>query len=122
MSSKLENGRSSYEELKRKYERVLIKHVREEDGTARSICLLVSGGKVHVGLAKFSDRGDSFQRSKGRIIAQGRAELAASVDAGETIPRVSLQKRREELSFTITASEHITVQEVINNFIGSNEK
>ena len=121
MKGKLSNGRSTYEELKAKYKRVYIRHVHQDSGTTKTICLLVNDGEVHVGLSKFSNRGATFHKRKGRIIAQGRAELAASVSTGETHARVGTQKRREELSFTVNASELSSVEEIIKNLLGTNE-
>lgn len=115
------NGRRTYEQLRQEYERVYIRHQQNKDGTAKTSCLLVLENVVFIGVAKFSNRALSFSRKKGRVIAQGRAELAFDVFFGKTPPRASKEKRREELSFTIKATTNNTVQDIIDSFLGRNE-
>jgi len=116
------NGRASYEELKQKYDKVLLRHNHNEDGTVRTTCLLVKDLAVFVGVSKFSNRTFNFSKKKGRAIAQGRAELAASLFNGEiTEPRKMKAKRREELSYIIVASENNTVEDIIGNFLHDDE-
>lgn len=112
-----DNGRSSLEQLKKEYTRVIIKHDKSEDGSARTTVLLLDGNVLHVGVAKFSNRGDVFSRSHGRLIAQGRAELAAEVSRGKSSTRVSSAKQREALSYTIDGLEAEEVQEFIDRFL-----
>lgn len=117
----LKNGRGTYEQLRQQYDKVYIRHQKIEDGSARTLCLLVQENMVFVGVAKFSNRTFSFSKKKGRAIAQGRAELANDVFSGKTLPRVSKQKRREELSFTVKATTDNTVQDIIDSFLGKSE-
>lgn len=113
------NGRSSLEELKKKYDKVLVVHRQAElsSPTGRTTVLLVSGDNVFVGVAKFSNRGDTYSRPHGRIIAQGRAELAASVFFGDSQERISNAKRREELSYVISATPENSVQNIIDLYL-----
>ena len=113
------NGRSTLEELKKKYDKVLVVHKQSEPSspTGRTTVLLVSGDNVFVGVAKFSNRGDTFSRPHGRIIAQGRAELAASVFNGDSQERESNTKRREELSYVISATTENSIQNIIDLYL-----
>ena len=117
----IKNGRKSYEQLQEQYEKFIIRHNLNEDGTARTTCLLVREGNVFVGVAKFSNRTFHYNKKKGRAIAQGRAEHAAAVFAGTTAKRVSQEKRREELSYIILSSEENTVDDIISNFFVNSE-
>jgi hypothetical protein len=110
-----DNGRSSLEILKKSFDRVIIKHSKSQDGSGRTTVLLVNGTTIHVGVAKFSNRGDSFSRSHGRLIAQGRAELAAEIFKGKLDNRVSADKQREVLSYTLNVETE--VQSTIDQFL-----
>lgn len=117
----IKNGRATYTELKEKYEKVRIRHNLNEDGTARTICLLVNEGSVYVGVAKFSNRTFNFSKKKGRAIAQGRAEHAHAVSSGKALRRKSQEKRREELSYTISSSENTTTDDIVSSFLENDE-
>lgn len=117
----IKNGRATYEELRQQYDKVIIRHVQLDNGTARTTCLLVSGDSVHVGVARFSNRTFNFSKKKGRAIAQGRAEHAHAVFSNEAVRRVSQDKRREKLSYTFTATEDNTVEDFLSNFFENNE-
>lgn len=117
----IKNGRLTYEELRKEYEKVIIRHHLNDDGTARTTCFLVRGGHVFVGVAKFSNRTFNFSRKKGRAIAQGRAEHAHDVFSGKAVPRESALKRREELSFTISSSEGYSVESILSDFLGNSD-
>jgi hypothetical protein len=82
----------------------------------KSLCLILDNNALHVGVAKFSDKKNNFHRSKGRVIAQGRAELAADVHSGRALARTKL-KRREELSFSITITEANPFESVIESLL-----
>lgn len=118
---RIKNGRATYEELREQYERVIIRHNVNDDGTARTTCFLVRDGTIFVGVSKFSNRTFNFSRKKGRAIAQGRAEHAVSVFSGETNKRESQEKQREELSFSIKSSENNPVSDILDNYLGSSE-
>jgi hypothetical protein len=111
-----DNGRSSLNELKGSYDKVVIKHDKNTDGSGRTTVLLVKGTTVFVGVAKFSNRGDSYSRTHGRLIAQGRAELAAEVASGKTTERVNASKQREKLSYKI---ESLNVERTLEAYIKS---
>ena len=110
-----DNGRSSLEVLKKSFDRVIIKHSKNEDGSGKTTVLLVNGNTIHVGVAKFSNRGDSFSRSHGRLIAQGRAELAAEIFNGKKVNRINSFKQREVLSYTLNVETE--VQSTIDQFL-----
>jgi hypothetical protein len=123
MSKVTKNGRHSYEELFDLYDKVYIRHnYNKEDGTARTTCLLVNENVVHVGVAKFSNRTFNFSKTKGRNMAQGRAEIAASVFNGEIEVRESKEKRREELSYSVIASQELSVEEIVARFIHNDKE
>ena len=108
-------------QLRENYDRTVIRYVLNDDGTARTTCLLATETAVHVGVAKFSNRTFNFSKKKGRAIAQGRAEHANAVFSGETTRRESQEKRREQLSYSITATPENTVEEIISNFFENSE-
>jgi len=113
----IRNGRSSYTELKKKYEKVIIRHDFNGDGTARTTCFLVRDGNVFVGVSRFSNRTFTFNRKKGRAIAQGRAEHAVNVFLGTAVRRASQEKRREELSFIVKGSSENTSDDILADFL-----
>lgn len=115
----IKNGRSSYEELKKNYDKVIVRHHKDEDGTARTTCFLVSENTVHVGVAKFSNRTFNFSKKKGHAIARGRAEFAALVHSNKVNKRTT--PRREELSFSVTATEGYSTESILNDFLHSSE-
>ena len=116
----LKNGRSSYNELRKTYDRTIIRHEQQDDGTARTTCVLVSGNSVFVGVARFTNRTFNFSKKKGRAIAQGRAEHAVNVFNNETTRRQSQNKRREELSYTLSGANAESVQALIEGLIPTN--
>ena len=117
----LKNGRTDYEGLREKYDRVHIRHTLSEDGTARTLCLLTLDNSVFVGVARFSNRTFSFSKKKGRAIAQGRAEHAFNVFNGDATKRVSQEKRREELSYIIIGTDENPVDSILESFLGKSE-
>jgi hypothetical protein len=117
----IRNGRATYTQLREQYDKVHIRHTQIDGGTARTLCLLVSEGNVHIGVAKFSNRTFNFNKKKGRAIAQGRAQHAHDVLSGKSVRRESQEKRREELSYTITSTESNSVQDILDDFLGNNE-
>ncbi len=112
----MKNGRLSYEQLRKQYDRVIIRHCNDKDGTGRTTCLLIREGTVFVGVAKFSNRTFTFSKKKGRVMAQGRAEHSVAVFDGKATVRVSKEKRREELSYIVKPSEHETVEDIIARY------
>ena len=118
------NGRSSFPELKEKFEKVYLKYDRNEDGTAKVTAAIVHDGIVHIGVSKFSNRTYNFSRTKGRAIALGRAELAANVFYGVESTRLSKASRREELSFSIQTSQgsREELDTVLTSFLGIKPK
>lgn len=117
----LNNGRSTYEQLTGQFSKVRIVHHRNEDGTGRTTCLLATENEVHVGVAKFSNRTFNFSKKKGRVMAQGRAELAVQIYRGESNTRESQKTRREQLSYTIKATEGHSVEDIIAEFFHNSE-
>jgi hypothetical protein len=113
----LKNGRKDYSELKKSFEKVLVQHEYQKGGTVRTTALLVQDGIVHVGVSKFSNRGNVFSKSKGSQAALGRAELAANIMHGVETPRKSKEKRREELSYSLFSSNEKSVDSIIASFI-----
>ena len=109
------NGRSTYDELRTAYDKVYVRHQKNEDGTVKTVCVLVEGNNLHVGVSKFSNRTYSYNKKKGRLIAQGRAELAAAVSAGTETSRTT--PRRETLSFTVTCEGTENLETAIGSFI-----
>ena len=114
-----DNGRKSYPELKESFEKVIVKHQHFNGGTARTTAILVQDGIVHVGVSKYSNRTFQFSKSKGQNAALGRAEHSANVFHGVEKARVSKDKRREELSFSIVATEGNSVDDIIISLIGT---
>lgn len=112
------NGRKDYKQLKDTFEKVLVKHEYQVGGTVRTTALLVQDGIVHVGISKFSNRGNTFSKSRGSQTALGRAELAANVVHGVELARKSKEKRREELSYSIISTEENTVDNILVSFLG----
>jgi hypothetical protein len=117
MSKVTNNGRSSVQDLKKKYKSVFLNYKKYEDGTVRTTAFLVSENAVHVGVSKFSNRGDQFNKSRGRYMALGRAEYAANVFEGSESQRGSHTTRREELCFTIVAKDGQTVDSIVESLI-----
>lgn len=111
-----DNGRTSLENLRKQYSKVIIKHSKNTDGSGKTTVLLIEGTNIFVGVAKFSNRGDSFSRVQGRLIAQGRAELAAQVFKGQVSERVNASKQREKLSYTVNTSLE-QVQTVVDSYL-----
>lgn len=111
----ISNGRKSFSELKKSFEKVIVKHEYLTGGQVRTTAILVQDGIVHVGISKFSNRGLTFSKSKGSFAALGRAELAANIMHGIEAPRKSKDKRREELSFSVFSSEEISVDDIITS-------
>lgn len=116
------NGRSSYNDLKSKFEKVFVTYQFNNDGTGRTTALLVQDGVVHVGVSKFSNRTYQFSKSKGRSMALGRAELAANVFHGVEETRLSKEGRREELSYSVQSSEEQTVENIVSLYINNYNK
>ena len=115
------NGRQSYPELRKSFEKVHVKYDKHEDGTVRTTGILVRDGVVHVGVSLFSNRTYQFSKSKGRNMALGRAEHAANVFHGIETVRESKEKRREELSYSIISTEDKTVDAIITEFLGTQQ-
>ena len=107
--------------LKKSFEKVLVKHEYQPGGTVRTTALLVQDGIVHVGVSKFSNRGNVFSKSKGSQAALGRAELAANIMHGVESQRKSKEKRREELSYSLFSSDDNSVDNIIATFVTSQE-
>ena len=117
MSKIVSNGRSSYPQLKTKFKKVFLSYKKLEDGSVRSTAYLISENTVHVGVSLFSNRGDTFNKSRGRQMALGRAEYAYNVYSGTESARDSHSKRRQELSFTIVASGESTVESIVESLL-----
>ena len=122
MSGKItSNGRRSYAELKKSFEKVFVKYDKNTDGTVRTTGLLVRDGVVHVGVSLFSNRTYQFSKSKGRNMALGRAEHAANVFHGVETTRESKDRRREELSYSIISTEEKPVDTIIAEFLSTQQ-
>lgn len=114
------NGRSTYQELKDKFDKVVLKYTDNEDGTTRTTAVLVEeeSNTVHVGVAKHSNRTFNFSKTKGRNMALGRAELAANVYHGvEGYREDTAKKRREDLSYSVDADSDEDVSDIINSIV-----
>lgn len=111
-----DNGRHSFTDLKSLYDKVFIKHQKNEDGSGRTTVLLVKGNNIYVGVSKFSNRGDSYSRTHGRLIAQGRAELAHAVSVGSVSERLTASKQREKLSYSI---KEANVEQVLESYLSA---
>jgi hypothetical protein len=116
------NGRSTLPQLHEKFEKVYLKYDKTEDGTAKVTAALVHDGIVHIGVSKFSNRTYNFSKTKGRAMALGRAELAANIFYGVETVRQSKEKRREELSFSIKATDQSSVDDIVTSFLGFKPK
>jgi hypothetical protein len=99
------------------FNKVFLNYKKFEDGTIRTTAYLVSENSVHVGVSLFSNRGDNFNKSRGRQMALGRAEYAFNVYSGTESSRDSHGKRREELSFTVLASNGQTVADIVESLL-----
>lgn len=117
MSKITSNGRSTVVQLKKKFKSVFLNYKKFEDGTVRTTAFLVGENFVHIGVSRFSNRGDSWNKSRGRQMALGRAEYAANVYAGTESLRDSHSTRREELSFTIVAKGDQTVDSIVESLL-----
>jgi hypothetical protein len=119
MSKIVSNGRSTIPQLKLKFKKVFLNYKKLEDGRIRSTAFLVSENTVHVGVSMFSNRGDNFNKSRGRQMALGRAEYAFNVYSGTEAlrPSHSDAKRRQELSFTIVASGETTIESIVESLL-----
>jgi hypothetical protein len=59
------NGRSTYDELRSTFDKVYVRHqLNDTDGTARTICVLVEGTTLHVGVSKFSNRTLTYNKKQ----------------------------------------------------------
>lgn len=112
-----DNGRSTLNDLKSSYDKVVIKHDKNVDGSGRTTVLLVKENNIYVGVAKFSNRGDSYSRVHGRLIAQGRAELAAEIASGKSSERVNASKQREKLSYKIETPNVEKREAILESYI-----
>jgi hypothetical protein len=118
MSGKIvSNGRSTIPQLKERFKKVFLNYKKFEDGSIQSTAFLVSENCVHVGVSMFSNRGDNYNKSRGRQMALGRAEYAFNVYSGKETARASHTKRRQELSFTIVASTENTVEKIVESLL-----
>jgi hypothetical protein len=117
MSKITSNGRSSYSQLRSQHQKVFLSYKKQEDGSIRTTAFIVSENAVHVGVSLFSNRGDTFNKSRGRQMALGRAELAFNVYSGKEAARASHLKRRQELNFTIVASSENTVDSIVDSLL-----
>ena len=117
MSKIVSNGRSSIPQLKTKFKKVFLNYKKFEDGSIRSTAFLVGENCVHVGISMFSNRGDNFNKSRGRQMALGRAEYAFNVFSGTESVRDSHSKRRQELSFTIVAKGDQTIESIVESLL-----
>lgn len=116
MSGKItSNGRSSYPQLRSQFSKVFLSYRKSEDGSIKTTAFIVSENAVHVGVSLFSNRGDNFNKSRGRQMALGRAELAFNVYSGKETARSS--KRRQELTFTILASSEQSVDSIVESLL-----
>lgn len=113
MSKVTSNGRSTVPELKKTFKSVFLNYKKLEDGKIKTTAFLVTESAVHVGVSLFSNRGDQFNKSRGRQMALGRAEYAFNVFSGTESLRESHASRREELCFTINASEKQSVDDIV---------
>ena len=112
------NGRKDYKQLKESFEKVLVKHEYGKGGKIRTVALLIQDGIVHVGVSKFSNRGNVFSKSRGSLTALGRAELAANIMNGDEVARKSKEKRREELSYSLFSSKEKSVDNIVTSLLG----
>jgi hypothetical protein len=117
MSKIVSNGRSTIPQLKKKFKKVFLNYKKLEDGKIQSTAFLVGENCVHVGVSMFSNRGDNFNKSRGRQMALGRAEYAFNVYSGTESLRPSHSKRQQELSFTIVASGESTVDSIVESLL-----
>lgn len=121
-----DNGRSTLPQLNEKFDKVIIKYDYDKDGTVKTTAFLVDNddhGVIHIGVSKFSNRTFNFSKSKGRVIALGRAELSFNIYNDVEAVRLSKDNRREELSYTINANEVHTTDDILKNHFGiTNEK
>ena len=122
MSVKIKsNGRSTLPQLNEKFDKVIIKYDYDKDGTVKTTALLIDNddhGILHIGVSKFSNRTFNFSKSKGRIMALGRAELSYNIYNNIEAVRLSKDSRREELSYSISANEAHTTDDILKNSFG----
>jgi len=111
------NGRSSITQLKSSFKKVFLSYQKSEDGSIKTTAFLVTENSVHVGVSLFSNRGDMFNKSRGRQMALGRAEYAFNVYSGKEQSRKSHESRRQELSFTILAAEGKTIESIVESLL-----
>jgi hypothetical protein len=117
MSKIKSNGRSTVQELKKKFKAVFLHYTKKEDGTVKTTAFLVEENAVHVGVSLFSNRGDQFNKSRGRQMALGRAEHAYNVSVGTETSRQTHASRRQELSFTIVTKNGETVDNLVESLL-----
>jgi len=118
MSGKItSNGRSTVLQLKEKFKSVFLHYKKMEDGSVRTTAFLVSENAVHVGVSLFSNRGDAWNKSRGRQMALGRAEYAFNVFSGKEQARKSHASRRQELNFTVVAKGEETIDSIVESLL-----
>lgn len=111
------NGRSTISQLKQNFKKVFLNYKKNEDGSIKTTAFLITENSVHIGVSLFSNRGDVFNKSVGRQMALGRAEYAFNVFSGKESSRKSHESRRQELSFTVLASNEKTIESIVESFL-----
>ena len=111
------NGRSSISQLKQNFKKVFLHYKKNDDGSVKTTAFLVTENSVHIGVSLFSNRGEMFNKSRGRQMALGRAEYAFNVYSGKERSRKSHETRRQELSFTVVSSSEKTIESIIESFL-----
>lgn len=123
------NGRKSLLELNEMFDKVIIRYfpgtsidekTGEERETMKTMVALVDGTKVHIGVAKWSNRGFRYCKTRGRAMAMGRAEIAFNHFHNKESTRDAYTAGIDPLSYT-TVVEEPTVKNIIKSFFAVEE-
>jgi len=102
-------------ELRKKFDRVVVRHYREKDGDQFTHAAVVTGTDIFIGISR-CDKRDQFCKRIGRSIALGRAIHEFHESVGATAKR-DRSGRKNKLSYRVVVPSSAEVDQVLKKEI-----
>lgn len=125
----IDNGRKSLDELNEIFDKVVIRYYPgiavDKNGvereTVKTIVALVLGKTMHIGVSKWSNRGYQYSKTRGRLTAMGRAEIAFNNFKKIENVREAHYTGLDPLAYTTELPNEPTLHNIVNSLIAVEE-